>query len=88
MHGMAREKKSVRQSVSIPAPIAKRVRAIANRRKTSANRVLVDLIEAGLESKEAEKTRFFALASQLTESKDPRERRKLKEELARMTFGE
>src|SRR3972149_3832568 len=66
--GMAQTEDAVRQSVSIPARIAKRVRALAKRQKTSANRVLVDLIEAGLESKEAEKQRFFALANQLTES--------------------
>lgn len=50
--------------------------------------MLVDLIEAGLESKESEKERFFALASRLSESTDPDERERLKRELARMTFGE
>ena len=84
---MAQAEKSVRQSVSIPPRVAKRVRALAQKQKTSASRVLVDLIEAGLQSKEAEKERFFALAGQLTEASDPRERKRLKEELARMTFG-
>ena len=88
MISMAQIEKSVRQSVSIPNRIAKRVRALAKKRKTSANRVLVDLIQAGLESKEGEKKRFFALANKLTESTDPEERQRLKEELARMTFGE
>jgi hypothetical protein len=50
--------------------------------------VLVDLIEAGLESREAEKKQFFGLADRLIESKDPHERDKIKEELARITFGE
>jgi hypothetical protein len=77
----------VRQSVSIPAGIAKRVRTLAKIRKTSANRALVDLIEAGLQSKEAEKERFFSLVSRLTESSDGSERERLKDELARMTFG-
>jgi ParB-like chromosome segregation protein Spo0J len=85
---MAKTEKSIRQSVSIPARVAKHVRAIARTRKTSANRVLVDLIEAGIQSKEAEKDRFFALANRLSESADPAERQKLKKELARMTFGE
>jgi hypothetical protein len=84
---MAETERTVRQSVSIPAGIAKRVRTLAKTRKTSANRVLVDLIEAGLQSKEAEKERFFSLVSRLTESSDPSERERLKEELARMTFG-
>lgn len=85
---MAKSQKSVRQSVSLPSRIARHVHALAKTRKTSANRVLVDLIEAGLQSKEAEKERFFGLASRLTESADPAERQRLKEELARMTFGE
>jgi hypothetical protein len=85
---MSKAQKSVRQSVSLPARLARDVRAIARSRKTSANRVLVDLIEAGLESQEAEKERFFALANQLTKSTDPRERERIKEQLARMTFGE
>jgi hypothetical protein len=61
---------------------------MAKTRKTSANRVLVDLIEAGLHSKDAEKERFFALVNRLTESSDSAERQRVKDELARLTFGE
>jgi len=85
---MSKLQKSIRQSVALPSRLAKNVRAIARAQKTSANRVLVELIEAGLESREAEKKQFFALADRLTESKDSHERDKIKEELARMTFGE
>jgi len=85
---MANTKKAVRQSVSIPARVAKRVKALAKSEKTSASRVLVDLIETGLASKEAEKERFFSLTTRLTESTDPAEQERLKNELARMTFGE
>ena len=85
---MSKTQKSIRQSVSLPPRIARDVRAIARARKTSSNRVLVDLIEAGLESKGAEKKHFFALANRLTESADPNERERIKKQLARMTFGE
>jgi hypothetical protein len=78
----------VRQSVSMPARIAKRVRALAKRNQTSANRVLVGLIQAGLASKEAEKERFLAIANRLAETDDSQERKRLKKELARLTFGE
>jgi len=81
-------RKSTRQSISLPGPTAQRVRALAKSRHTSANRVLVELVEAGLESKEHEKKRFFELADQLETTKDPDERHKIKEILARMTFGE
>ncbi len=85
---MTDPERSVRQSVSIPTGLAKRVRALAKTRKTSASRVLVDLIETGLQSKEAEKERFFSLVNRLAESRDAVERKRLKEELARMTFGD
>jgi hypothetical protein len=85
---MATVDKPVRQSVSLPARLARRVRTLAKNRKTSTNRVLVELIETGIESKEAEKSRFFELADELSATSDPVERKRIKETLARMTFGE
>ena len=85
---MAQSQKSVRQSVSLPPAVARRVQALAKRSRTSANRVLVELIESGLEAKEQEKVAFFELADRLIESSDRAEQDRLKEELARMTFGE
>jgi hypothetical protein len=81
-------KKPVRQSVSLSPQTARRVKALAQRRKSSANRVIVDLIESGLESADNERQRFLNLADRLSATADPAERRRLKEELARMTFGE
>jgi predicted DNA-binding protein len=74
---MATLDKPLRQSVSLPPRVARRVKALAKTKKTSANRVVVDLIEAGLEAQEREKKLFFDLADRLTRSTD----------LARMTFG-
>ena len=85
---MATIEKAVRQSISLPPRLAKRLRALAKNQRTSANQVIVDLIETGLESKEAEKRRFFELADRLTASTDPEEQQHIKGELARMTFGE
>jgi hypothetical protein len=79
--------KSIRQTISLPAPTAQRVRALAKNKHTSANRVLVELVEAGLESKEQEKKRFFDLADRLGRSKGP-ERKQIKEILATMIFGD
>src|SRR5260221_13929695 len=84
---MPNAEKSVRQSFSLPPRVARRVKPTAKTGKTSANRVLVELIEVGLASKKAKKERFSALANRLTASPDPTEREKLKKELARMTFG-
>jgi metal-responsive CopG/Arc/MetJ family transcriptional regulator len=85
---MANIHSSVRQSVSLPSRIAKRVLALAENKKTSASRVLVDLIETGLQAKEAQHKRFFEITDRLAEATDPAERKSLQEELARMTFAE
>jgi hypothetical protein len=85
---MPKQRTTVRQSISLPGRVARRVKTIAQKRRTSSNKVLVDLIETGLAARENEKQRFFALAGRLAESQDPGERRRIKEELARMTFGE
>lgn len=85
---MGTVEKAVRQSVSLPSPLAKRVKALAKSRKVSSNRILVELVETGLQSKEEEKRSFFELADLLSRSKDVKEQQELKEKLARMTFGE
>ena len=85
---MATLEKPVRQSVSLPPRVARRVKALARTKKTSANRVVVGLIEAGLEAREREKKLFFDLADRFARSTDEAEQKRLKEELARMTFGD
>lgn len=85
---MPESEKGIRQSVNLPSGIARRVQAIAKRRRVSANRVIVDLIESGLEAKEREKATFFELADRLADSSNRSEQKRLKEELARMTFGD
>jgi predicted transcriptional regulator len=80
--------KTVRQSVSLPARVARRVKSLVKTNNSSANRVIVELIEAGLEAREQERTRFLELADRLAHSRDPAEQKRLKEDLARMTFGE
>lgn len=85
---MVTPQKLVRQSVSLPPAMARRVRSLAKLSRTSTNRVLVDLIESGLAAREQERKRFFDLADRLARSHDPEEQRRVKEELALMTFGE
>ena len=85
---MAETDKAVRQSVTLPSGVARRVQALAKRQRTSANRVIVELIETGLEAREEEKKRFFELADRLARSSDANEQKRLKGELARLTYGE
>jgi hypothetical protein len=82
------DEKPVRQSVSLPPDVARRVKTLAKTNRTSTNRILINLIESGLEAQERERRRFFELADQLTQSRDKNEQSRLKKELARMTFGE
>ena len=63
--------KPVRQSVSLPARVARRVKALAQTTKTSTSRVIVDLIESGLDAREQERLRFFAVADRLSRSRWP-----------------
>lgn len=85
---MTKAERVVRQSVSLPRRVAGRVRVIAKRRKTSASKVLLDLVETGLEAKEAEKRHFFEVARRYKECSDPVESERLGEELGRLIFGE
>jgi len=77
---------AVRQSVSLPSRIAKRVRALAETRHTTASRVLVDLIETGLQTKQAQHDRFFELTDRLAETTDPAERKRLAVEEANSRY--
>jgi len=85
---MSNGERSVRQSVSLPARVARRVKSLAQTSKTSTSRVIVALIESGLDAKEQERRRFLEIADRLGRSREPEEQKRLKDELARMTFGE
>jgi predicted DNA-binding protein len=78
--------KPVRRSVTLPARVARRVRALAQTTKTSTSRVIADLIESGLDAREQEKKHFFECVDRLSRTRNPDEQARLKEELARMTF--
>jgi len=81
------KQKTVRRSISLPRELDSQVQSLARRQKRSANRVLENLIEMGLEAKAAEKRRFFELAERLRDTNDPAELERVKSEMARITFG-
>ena len=85
---MTTAEKPVRQSVTLPPRMARRVRSLAKSRRTSISRVLVDLVESGLEAADLEKQHFLELVERLSLSNAPDEQARLKAELARLTFGE
>jgi predicted transcriptional regulator len=85
---MATTAKIVRQSISLPSHVARHVRGLAKTNNKSANSIIVELIESGIEAQEQERQRFFELTDRLARSIDVAEHKHLKAELARMTFGE
>lgn len=79
--------KTVRQSVSLPAKVAAQVRSLAKNRRLSSNRMLVELIENGIEAEKQKQREFFELAEKFRSAKDPEEAKRLGDKLGRMVFG-
>lgn len=77
----------VRRCVSLPHEIAGEVNNIADACRASQNRALVDLISDGIAAHKQRQAEFFPLADRFQRSADPAETKRLREELARMTFG-
>jgi len=77
----------LRQSVTLSAGVARRVRALARVKRASTSRVIAELVESGLRAQDAERDRFLQLADRLTSSKNRAEQEQIKEELASLTFG-
>jgi hypothetical protein len=84
---MSSANKTVRQSVSLPAATAAKVRSLAKTRRLSSNRMLVELIENGIEAEKRKQQEFFELAERFRDASDPEEAKRLGEELGRMVFG-
>jgi len=80
--------KQVRRSVTLPAQIAQQVDRLAKRRRLSDNRVLLELIEQGIEATKQKEQTFFELAERFRSSKNPDEVKRLGDELGRFVFGE
>jgi len=64
------------------------VASIARRRRLSDNRVLVELIEDGIEARRQKEKAFFDLAQRFRSSQDEEEVQRLGEQLGRFVFGE
>src|SRR5437763_14020443 len=80
--------KTVRQSLSLPANIATQVRNLAKTRKLSSNRMLVELIENGIEAEQRKQQEFFKLAERFRNATDPEEAKRLGDELGRLVLSD
>jgi hypothetical protein len=82
------EVKSVRRSVSLPQKIDRQIETIARKRRLSGNRVLVELVELGLEARKQKEKAFFDLAERFRASSDPGEVQRLGDQMGQFIFGE
>ncbi len=80
--------KQIRRSVTLPSQVDRQIETIARNRRLSGNRVLVELVELGLEARKQKEKAFFELAERFRDSKDPQEVKQLGDELGRFVFGE
>jgi hypothetical protein len=71
----------------LPEDLAGKIDQIANARRVSTNRAIADLLRDAVEAYEQRRKAFFELADRFQKSTDPAESKRLREELARMTFG-
>jgi|SRR5580704_14392440 predicted transcriptional regulator len=80
--------KQVRRSVSLPPKVAKKIQTIAKQRALSNNRVLVELVEQGIEAQQQKEKAFFQLAEKFRAASDPVQVRQLGDQMGRFVFGE
>ena len=84
----AARSKHVRRSVTLPPKIAKQVETLAKQRDLSDNRVLVELIEQGIEARQQKEKAFFQLAERFRAANEPEQVKQLGDQLGRFVFGE
>lgn len=77
----------IRRSVTLPAEMAQKIDAIATSRHVTGNRAIVDLLADAIASYEQRRTAFLEVADRFQRATDPAEIERLRDELARMTFG-
>ena len=80
--------KVVRQSVSLPSETARQVRGLAKKRRLSANRVIVELVEEGIKAEKRKEKQFFELAEKFRAATNTKDVERLGDELGHMVFGE
>ena len=61
---------------------------MAKAQRSSDNRVLVELIELGIEARKEKEKAFFELAERFRATSDSEEAKKLGDRLGRLVFGE
>jgi hypothetical protein len=77
----------VRQSVTIPAQLAREVRRVAKERNVTMSRALVTLAERGVEAEAAARAKLNASYERFMAEGDPAKKNEVGEDLIRAIFG-
>jgi len=85
---MPASNKVVRQTVGLPVDTARQVRSLAKQRRLSANRIIVELVEEGIEDQKRKQKEFFELAERYRAATEPKDVARLGDDLGRMVFGQ
>ena len=82
-----RKAPSVRQSVTMPAVLAREVRRVAKEHKITMSRALVTLAERGVKAEAEGRAKLAAAYDQFMAEKDPTKKSESGEDLIRSIFG-
>lgn len=82
-----RSKRSIRQSVSIPAPLAAEVRRVAKERHLTISRAIVTLAERGVRAEQDAKENLRAAYGKFLKEQEPVRKEEAGHELIRAIFG-
>lgn len=67
--------------------MAGKIDDIAAARRVTANRAIIDLLADGIAAYDSRRKAFFELADRFQKATNPAQIKRLREELAKMTFG-
>jgi len=79
--------RSVRQSVTMPAQLAREVRRVAKERNVTMSRALVALAERGIEAEAAARSKLTTAYENFMAESDPTRKSEVGEDLIRAIFG-
>ena len=84
---MASRTTGIRQSISIPASLAKEVRRVAKERHLTISRALVSLAERGVQAEQDAKENLNSAYHQFLKEQDPSKKEEAGRNLIRAVFG-
>lgn len=85
--GVRKIRGSVRQSVTMPAQLAREVRRVAKERNMTMSRALVTLAQRGVEAEAASRAKLTTAYEQFMAEGDPARKSEAGEDLIRAIFG-